>query len=409
MGEGFSFTEHDESDGSVRVRVVGEFDVGGAPALQEVLRRLEGEGRDVLLDLSGVWFMDLYGLHVVAEASEAARQGGVGFAIDGDVPREVRRVFIDAGAVHHLPGRQAHLAEPSDRGPHGATVASGADLPGAGGSDQTLADRDQTAADRDQTSADRDQDAADADQGGADRDQAAADRDQRAADRDHAARADGARADDVGYEDSRQARRRSTDSRDEATELRRSIADDRDRTATERDATAAERDAAAAARDLAAYGADGLADIGERSAHAEQSARRARADRERAQMNRDLAARDREQAARDREQAARDRGQLSRRARPGRPRRHAADLIRGRVTTRGPVGERVQRRDSHLDAAWCSGHRLCRLDAGSGAQSRFWPAARCASSDVAKLAHDVARSRPSLVRRRQRWRPEFSS
>ena len=34
---------------------------------------------------------------------------------------------------------------------------------------------------------------------------------------------------------------------------------------------------------------------------------------------------------------------------------------------------------------------------------------RLRTSDVAKLAHDVARSRPSLVRRRQRWRPEFSS
>ena len=45
----FSYTEHDESGGCVRVRLVGEFDVAGAPAVQAVLRRLEGEGCDVLL------------------------------------------------------------------------------------------------------------------------------------------------------------------------------------------------------------------------------------------------------------------------------------------------------------------------------------------------------------------------
>jgi anti-anti-sigma factor len=54
----FSFTEHDESDASVRVRLVGELDAGEAPGLQEALRRLEGKGSDVLLDLSGLSFMD---------------------------------------------------------------------------------------------------------------------------------------------------------------------------------------------------------------------------------------------------------------------------------------------------------------------------------------------------------------
>ena len=81
----FSFTEHDESDGSVRVRVIGELDAAEAPNLQEVLRRLEGEGSDVLLDLSGLSFIDVFGLHLIEEAADAARQGGFGFAIAGSV------------------------------------------------------------------------------------------------------------------------------------------------------------------------------------------------------------------------------------------------------------------------------------------------------------------------------------
>ena len=88
MGERseFSFTEHDESDGSVRVCLVGELDAVEAPSLQDALRRLEGQGIDVLLDVSGLSFMDLFGLHVIEEAADAARQGGFGFAIAGPVP-----------------------------------------------------------------------------------------------------------------------------------------------------------------------------------------------------------------------------------------------------------------------------------------------------------------------------------
>ena len=112
MGERaeFSFTEHAESDGSVRVCLAGELDAVEAPGLQAALRRLEGEGNDVLLDVSGLSFMDLLGLHLIEEAADAARQGGFGFAIAGPVPDAVRQVFVEAGAQHHLPGGQARLA-----------------------------------------------------------------------------------------------------------------------------------------------------------------------------------------------------------------------------------------------------------------------------------------------------------
>jgi hypothetical protein len=72
----FSFTEHPEAAGCVRVRLVGEFDVAGAPGVQAVLRRLESEGSDVLLDLTGLSFIDALGMHVIEEAADAAGTRG---------------------------------------------------------------------------------------------------------------------------------------------------------------------------------------------------------------------------------------------------------------------------------------------------------------------------------------------
>jgi anti-anti-sigma factor len=301
----FSFTEHDESDGSVRVCLVGDLDAVEAPGLQDALRRLEGQGSDVLLDVSDLSFMDLFGLRLIEKAADTARQGGFGFALAGPVPEAVRRVFVEAGAEHHLPGGQARLASL----PPAPPLADVDDSPAAIADrlrrelelEQTRSDRDQTAADEDQTRSDSDQTAADADQHDSDRDQLAADRDQLTADRDHAGHPGPAYA---GYERSREERRRTAQARGETASARAQLAHVRDRTASERDATAVERDATAAERDNAAYARDRLGAIGEPSEVAEQAARRARDDRQRAQTNRELAARDREQAARDREQAA---------------------------------------------------------------------------------------------------------
>ena len=153
----FSLTEHDESDACVRVRLVGDLDLVGAPQVQTVLRRLEGGGSDVLLDLTGLSFIDALGLHVIEEAADAARRGGFGFAIARPVPDVVRAVFVAAGAGHHLPGGQAHLAAP----------VSGAEAHrAAGGAAISATDRDRIAAESDQTSADRDQTSSDEDQTG---------------------------------------------------------------------------------------------------------------------------------------------------------------------------------------------------------------------------------------------------
>jgi hypothetical protein len=40
VNHAFALTEHDDSDGSVRIRVVGQFDAATAPAVQDAFRRL---------------------------------------------------------------------------------------------------------------------------------------------------------------------------------------------------------------------------------------------------------------------------------------------------------------------------------------------------------------------------------
>ena len=52
----------------------------------------------MLLDLSGVSFMDVIGLHVIEEAADAARHGGFGFRDRRAGAMAVRHVFVEAGA-----------------------------------------------------------------------------------------------------------------------------------------------------------------------------------------------------------------------------------------------------------------------------------------------------------------------
>ena len=318
----FSFSEHDESDGSVRVRLVGELDVARAPEVQAALRRLEGEGSDVLLDLTSLEFMDSFGLHLIEEAADAARRSGFGFAIAGPVPVAVRTVFIRAGAGHHLPGGQAHLAPASGSQPGQAAGAAPITVTysdqTAADADQTLADRDQTSSDEDQTGSDRDRRASDDDQRSSERDQLSADRDQVEADRDQAAADDRHPGDEARHEQGRAARERTTVAREQTAgaragieRVREATAAHRDAIASERDAMAAQRDTVAVARDRAAYARDRLADIGDLSGDAEAIARRARGDRQRAQANREEAARDRRRAADDRARGAHEREQAA--------------------------------------------------------------------------------------------------
>jgi len=67
--------------GRVRIRLRGELDLAGAPALSERLRTFRERGEPVVLDLDELEFIDMSGLRVLLAASEEARDEGWPFAV----------------------------------------------------------------------------------------------------------------------------------------------------------------------------------------------------------------------------------------------------------------------------------------------------------------------------------------
>ena len=89
---GFSM-DTDVRDGLARVTLTGEFDLSVVPRVDDELARVEAGAPDVLvLDLSGLTFMDSSGLRVVVTADERARRDGRRFTVVNG-PDAVRRVF----------------------------------------------------------------------------------------------------------------------------------------------------------------------------------------------------------------------------------------------------------------------------------------------------------------------------
>jgi len=82
------------------VRLAGELDIASVPQVEAVLRRAEEDVKPLVLDLSGLSFIDSSGLRLVLTADARARDAGVSFTIVRG-PEPVRRVF----RVAHLDDR----------------------------------------------------------------------------------------------------------------------------------------------------------------------------------------------------------------------------------------------------------------------------------------------------------------
>jgi anti-sigma B factor antagonist len=82
------------SEGDVAtLELAGEFDLAGVPKFEADLGELEAAGADVLVvDLSGLEFMDSSGLRALVMADQRARKAGRRLAIVPGPPA-VRRVF----------------------------------------------------------------------------------------------------------------------------------------------------------------------------------------------------------------------------------------------------------------------------------------------------------------------------
>jgi anti-sigma B factor antagonist len=82
------------------VFVSGDIDLASAPGLAQELRDAEGDADpEIVLDLSGVTFMDSTGLHVLLDAQERAT--GRGYMLRfRDVPAQTQRLLDLTGAFY---------------------------------------------------------------------------------------------------------------------------------------------------------------------------------------------------------------------------------------------------------------------------------------------------------------------
>ncbi len=74
--------EIEHRDDVVVARLTGELDISTAPRFEEALRRVEGDGPDVVVaDLSRLEFMDSTGLRLLVAADGRAREAGRRFVL----------------------------------------------------------------------------------------------------------------------------------------------------------------------------------------------------------------------------------------------------------------------------------------------------------------------------------------
>jgi anti-anti-sigma factor len=87
----------------VRVRFLGELDIAGVrPARAAVAELIAAGFESVLIDLSGLEFIDSSGLHLLHELAGEAQRDGIAFALVPG-PAAVQRIFTLTGMETRLP------------------------------------------------------------------------------------------------------------------------------------------------------------------------------------------------------------------------------------------------------------------------------------------------------------------
>jgi anti-sigma B factor antagonist len=88
---------------AARVVVRGELDLANAPRLRELLPCAYVEADEVVLDLSGVHFIDSSGLCAILSALHETRISGKRLTISSALAPQARRLFELAGVAGKLP------------------------------------------------------------------------------------------------------------------------------------------------------------------------------------------------------------------------------------------------------------------------------------------------------------------
>src|SRR4051812_20632731 len=87
-------------EGSAVVRLIGELDLATSSEFDDTMRSLQLDGRPhVILDLSGLAFMDSTGLRAIVNAQRRTRVGGRTLVLRSGA-RQVQRVIDLAGVAH---------------------------------------------------------------------------------------------------------------------------------------------------------------------------------------------------------------------------------------------------------------------------------------------------------------------
>jgi anti-sigma B factor antagonist len=102
MDSYFSVDVRDEPDATV-LTVSGELDMASSPMLAQALHQFDSTQRSVILDLAGLEFIDVTGLHLLLEARERARRAGVELTVI-NASRGVRRLLKLTGTTKLLDG-----------------------------------------------------------------------------------------------------------------------------------------------------------------------------------------------------------------------------------------------------------------------------------------------------------------
>jgi anti-anti-sigma factor len=89
---GFEMHERHEELGTVRLSLYGELDLAVADRLQSRLRQLARAHATVILDLSGLQFIDSTGLSILLTSFNDATHNGWQLQVDPNLTSQVRRV-----------------------------------------------------------------------------------------------------------------------------------------------------------------------------------------------------------------------------------------------------------------------------------------------------------------------------
>jgi anti-sigma B factor antagonist len=88
-----------ERNGGAHVALTGELDIATAPKLEDEVRRLEAEGRKlIVIDLRGLEFMDSSGLRALLAADTRSRERGARLVLvrgDDRIQRVLRITRLD--------------------------------------------------------------------------------------------------------------------------------------------------------------------------------------------------------------------------------------------------------------------------------------------------------------------------